>query len=250
MDSDLQQIVTLAEQVDARLTSLQQQVNVDALEETTEDNTKVFDGLELTPWLLAQGALADSDTASGNVPTATQRQPSIECASFAIDPQTKSFANAYWYKKLGADEGKTTFTYEASFLFPTTADVAASQAVEFDFQQVISGIVYNLGWQFDYADGKFRVWNRGVKAWVPVMIALERPSTLTWTRLALAGHRDANSIYYATVTINGTTFSINQSFPAPNLGLTDMLNCAFQLDGNKAGVAYRVMVDGMRLTIS
>lgn len=250
MDHQLQQIVDLASQVDLHLSSLQQQVNVDALDEAQEQPVLVFDGLELTPWLLAEGALADSDTSSGNIPVAIQRQPLVECASLAIDPRGKSYANAYWYKKLGADPSRASFVYEASFLFPTSLNASASQAVEFDLQQVINGKVYNWGWQFNYAGGNFRIWNRSAKFWTPSLTVLERPSTLTWITAKFTGHRSDNLIYYDSIQLGTQSYQPGASFPAPQLGLTDMLNCAVQLDGNSSGASYRVMVDRIRLTAS
>lgn len=209
----------------------------------------IYDSLELAPWLLAAGSLADSDTSSGNVPSATQTQPSaIGCASFAIDPKGKPWANAYWYKQHGPQAGLTRFIYSASFLFPSAADAAASQAVEMDIQQVIAGVTYNFGFQFDFAEGQFRVWNRaGHEAsgggWNATEVPMPRWEAGEWVRVEVLCHRTSGSVTYDQLIINGVSHLLGQSYPAPTLSLSDMLNCAVQLDGNGAGAGYRVVVD-------
>lgn len=206
-----------------------------------------FDGLELTPWLLAPGALADSDTAAGNVSTATQTQPGVECASFAIDPKGQSWANAYWYKELGADARVTHLVYEASFLFPTAADAQASQAIEMDIQQTISGVTFNWGLQFDFADNAIRVWNRASKSWNPTGQPCPRWPEMEWQRVRLEVSRLSTSVAYNLLTINEQDVLLQQAYPQATVGEKPQINCAIQLDGGKSGTAYRVMVDGVRL---
>jgi hypothetical protein len=247
MDTNLAQIVSLANATDTEISILKSTLKA-------ANSTKVFSGLELTPWKLAAGALADSDTAKGNIPIAVQSQPLIECASFAIDPKGKAWADAYWYKELGADASKTRFTYEVSFLFPTPAYSLASQAIELDIQQVISGMVYNFGFQFDFAEGIFRTWNRGEHeaiggGWNPTTMSLPRWSAGQWTRVAVQGHTLPGSVLYDSVTINNVKSTLNIHYPAAKLNLSDMLNCAVQLDGNASGTAYRVMVDVVSLRL-
>lgn len=209
-------------------------------------NITVFDGLELTPWLLAPGTAANSGS-TGSTAVATQSQPGIASASFALAPNGP-YADAYWYKKFGVWPKKNTFTYELSFLFGTAGDSAASNCVELDIQQVISGLGFNLGWQFDFSENLLRVWNRSGKNWVTTKNPCPRWPAGQWVHIVAENHRDGANVYHDAMTINGVRLPINTTFPATPLALPDMLNCAVQLDGNKAGTAYKIYVDRVKFT--
>lgn len=205
----------------------------------------VFEDLETTPWLIAGGTVANTG-AAGNSADSVQTQPGVTSASFKLIP-AGSYADKYWYKQLGPHPTLTRFEQHASFLFPAASDANVSQAVETDLQQCINGVVYNFGTQCDFAEGSFRIWNRSAGAWVSI-IPLTRPASGTWMNIVLNCHRDGSAVFYDSISINGTTVSFAPvSFPAPTLGLLDMLNYGFQLDGNKAGTAYTVSVDRMKL---
>lgn len=207
----------------------------------------VFDDLELTPWLIAGGTAANTG-AAGNSADSTQTQSGAQCATFGIIP-AGAYADKYWYKKFGPQPTLTRFEQKVSFLFPTAADAAASQCVETDLQQCIGGVVYNFGTQHDFAENSFRLWNRSAVAWIPVVIPMPRKLAGTWAQLTLQCHRDATRVYYDAVLINGVPLVFAPvSFPAPTLGLSDMLNYGFQLDSNAMGKAYTVAVNKMKLS--
>lgn len=209
---------------------------------------KTFRNLEQTPWILAPGALADTNTASGNVPVATQKQPLIECASFAIDPKGQQFANAYFYKELGADAELSHFVYEVSFLFPTAADAAASQALELDLQQTISGVTFNWGLQFDFAEDEIRVWNRAIKQWLPTGDQCPRWPTEEWQRVKLTVSRYLGTVDYLLLNFNGNDLLLNKIEGTASVGEKPQINFAIQLDSNQKGDPYRVMIDAVNIT--
>jgi hypothetical protein len=211
-------------------------------------NTTVFDGLELTPWLLAPGTAANTGS-TGSTAVATQSQSGIASASFALAPNGP-YANGYWYKKHGVWPKKNTFTYELSFLFGTAGDSAASNCVELDIQQVISGLGFNPGWQFDFNENLLRVWNRSGKNWVTTKNPCPRWTAGQWVHVLAENHRDGANVYHDAMTINGVRIPINMTFPATPLALPDMLNCAVQLDSNKAGTAYKLYIDRVKFTAS
>lgn len=258
MDSNIQQILTAAQAVQATIDNLKSQIASEQAEEAAEQSSAVYENLEYLPWLLAPGSLADSDTVGGNIPDSFQRRPSVECASFGIDPKGKEYANAYFFQEKKPDAGKTRFKYEISFLFPTQNDANASQALELDIQQVIKTQVFNIGFQFDFAEKFFRIWNRMAKVkglpnpWVPTVTLAPRWKALDWHRVIVEGHRDNANVYYDALTFDGSRTQLTGSFPLviiPNY-TTDAINCAVQLDGNQAGTAYRVMIDSVRFTVS
>lgn len=206
---------------------------------------KVFTGLELTPWLIAAGAAADTG-AAGNVPVASQAQVEEGTAYVAINPQGKAYANAYFYKTLGADPTRNTYDYELRMMIATPDECAAAQAVELDIQQCIGGVVYNTGLQFDFQSNQIRIWNRAGKAWVATGLACPRWQAEVWQIVTLQTHRKVAGVYYDSV--GGTPSTA--SYLAPKLGLADMMNVAVQLDGNSAGAPFRVYLDYVNFTLS
>jgi hypothetical protein len=244
------QIASLAQQngvLQGQLSAAQ--ARLDAL-----TNATVFDGLELTPWLLAPGTAANTGS-TGSTAVATQAQPGITSAWFNLAP-AGPWANAYWYKKFGVWPKKNTFTYELSFLFGTAGDSAASNCVELDIQQVISGLGFNPGWQFDFNENLLRVWDRDRKQkglpepWISTGHPCPRWIAGQWVHIVAENHRDGANVYHDAMTINGNRIPINMMFPATPLALPDMLNCAVQLDGNKAGTAYKLYIDRVKFTAS
>lgn len=228
--------------------SLQTQINTLDAQIAAASSVAVFPALETTTWLLAPGASANTG-ATGSLATATQAQPSSSSAWFNIAP-LGAYADAYWYKTLGANPSKTNYTYQLSFMFNTAADAAASQCVELDIQQCIGGVVYNTGVQFNFQASQLRVWNRSAGAWVTTGTSCPRWVAGQWMRIFVENHRDVSNVYSDAITINGVRTPINLSFPAPSLGLSDMLNCAVQLDSNSTATAYKLYVDNIIFTAS
>jgi len=213
-----------------------------------QKSVTVFDNLEFLPWLLAPGASANTGS-TGNLTIATQSVPTTTCAWFKTQPHGE-YANAYWYVKNGPLPKAVTFKYELSLMFATSADAAASQAVELDIQQVIAGMVYNTGLQWNFQGNQLRVWNRQGKAWVATGNPCPRWTPGQWMRVVFETHRDDAKVYHDAVTMNGIRTSLGQSFSSVNLGLSDMLNCAVQLDGNQSATPYAIYRDATRFTAS
>lgn len=211
-------------------------------------NVSAFRGQEKTPWLLAGGTLANTP-GTGSTAVGVQAQPTTLNAYFENHPAA-AYADKFWYKQNGADPTKKNYHYEVPFFFGTDADAAAPQCLELDIQQCIGGLVFNCGLQFDFAENMVRVWNRSIGSWVATGTACQFWKSGTWMRVVLDCHRDSSAVYYDSLTLNGVNILLGQSFSAPNLGLADSLNNAIQLDGNKAGVAYRVYVDDVNFIAS
>ena len=241
MNTILQPVDDLLNQKDQSILLLKQEI-------AALNSVVVYDHLERDAWLLAPGTAANTGS-TGSTVKATQGLPGISSAFLRIAPNGP-YGDAYWYEKKAIDPDKKNYKYEASFLFGTAADAAASQCIEFDIQQVISGLVFNPGLQFDFAENLIRVWNRNGKAWVSTGIPCPRWNPNQWMRVVYEAHRDDKMVYHDSVTINGVADLFNLSFPAVTLNLPDMMNVGMQLDGNKAGMAYQVYRDDVRFTVS
>lgn len=212
----------------------------------------VFGDLELTPWTVAGGSVANS---AGNTSVAADAQgiPTDKCAFLQVIPNGLAYANKYWYKPRAGDASKTTYKYECRLMLPTTTDCAASQAVELDIEHRISQQVFNTGLQFDFAQNQVRIWNRSsvpVHGWIPTALPCPRWNPAEWHSVTLETHRDANNVYYDAVTIDGVRTTLTASFPTIQLAEADCMNNALQLDANSAGAPYQMYIDAIRLTVS
>lgn len=212
---------------------------------------RTFENLETTPWILALGAVANSPGVDA-LAASMQSQPGVECAFFEIGPLAP-FANAYWYKQLGADTLIDRYEYSASFMFPTEADSNACQCLEMDFQQVVTKI-FNPALQLDFADGKIRNWdrlkgdNKDPNAWSAIA-DLARWQPNTWHTASLQARRLGDMVYYEAISVDDLTVwagTIAHPATIPAVAVP-MLNVAIQLDGNGAKTQYRVMVDRVKM---
>jgi hypothetical protein len=232
------------------IAALQQQIQALKAQIAAASSIAVFDGLELTPWIVAGGSVANS---AGNPGVAGDAQsvPTDLNAWFDIFPNG-AYQDKYRFKQLGADPSKTSFAFEGLLMLP---EPAKPQAVELDVQQVISGVIFNYGLQWDFAENQMRIWDRAAKVagdpepWKSIGLPCPRWAALAWHSFRLEGHRDAANIYYDAVTMNGVKTPLTQTFAAPNLGLKDMFNCAIQQDSNSAGAAFRLYIDRVKMTL-
>jgi hypothetical protein len=212
---------------------------------------KIFDNLETTQWLLAPGTVANSPGVTA-IAASIQSQPGVECAFFELSPLAPN-ANAYWYRKLGADPELSRFEYSARLLFPSDSDAEASQCIEMDSQQVIAGLVFNPAIQLDFADGKVRLWDRikgnanDPTAWGPVADLTRWPAN-SWHPIELEAQREVGGFYYQAIIVDGVRtpiYAFHAALVDPSQ--PDMLNVGIQLDGNASKTQYRVMVDAVKL---
>ncbi|HWF03279.1 MAG TPA: hypothetical protein VHA06_06305, partial [Candidatus Angelobacter sp.] len=187
--------------------------------------TVVYASLENTPWLVAGGTAANSNQ-TGSTAVATQGQTTTTSA-FLKEAPAGPYADSYFFKKFAVDPSKTKYRYDLLFMFGTAADAAASQCIELDIQQCISGKVFNVGLQIDFADNAIRVWNRssatpantGGGNWVAIPgLTCPRWTAGQWMHVVFEAHRDANQIYVDAVTINGVRTVVNMTFLSPVLG--------------------------------
>jgi hypothetical protein len=211
----------------------------------------VFDKLERTPWLVAAGTAANTNT-TGNTATSAQTIPGINYASRTIIPNGP-YADKYWFKQLGANKSFRKFKQEGSFLFPAATDSANSQCVETDFDKAddITGSVYNAGSQFDFAENSFRLWDRSTGAWYPTGIPMPRFAYATWVDFTMDFHHDNDAIYYDGYILNGNKLTLDPkatTFASPKLQKDPHMNYGFQLDGAKIAKAYTVFIDNFKLT--
>lgn len=187
----------------------------------------------------AQGPVAQYAMGE-NVPT-----PSLsgKSAQFKISGSTP-YADAIWWKQLGADNGKTHFQYDLDF-YLTQPQLA--QALEFDVNQSIGNLKFIFGTQCNIkGDGTWDVWDTAGNAWRTTGIACAMPSAFQWHHLTWQFYRDNTNVHFVAVTLDGVTHYVNQSYAAKPVSASEV-NVAFQMDGDYAMHPYSVWLDNVTL---
>jgi hypothetical protein len=161
---------------------------------------------------------------------------------FSLHPST-SFADALWWKQLGAASGATRFTYSLDFYIATPQ---FSQALEFDVNQSVNGKKFIFGTECSMGRHEWDVYDDAGHHWVHSGIACH-VSASKWHHLTWEFQRTGSQVHYISVTLDGVKHFVNRSFGARPSGVHE-LNVAFQMDGNRAHNAYKTWLDNVSLS--
>jgi hypothetical protein len=174
-----------------------------------------------------------------------QASPSLSgrSARFNVGGSTP-YADAIWWKQLGADPAKTHFQYDLDFYL--TAPQYA-QSLEFDANQSAVGKKFIFGTQCNIkGDGQWDVWDTAGNTWRPTGIACAMPTGYQWHHLTWQFYRDNNKIYFVSFTLDGVTHYVNRSYAAKPVNAAEV-NVAFQMDGDYAMHSYSAWLDNVTL---
>lgn len=161
------------------------------------------------------------------------------------------YNNGYWYCVIpGAWDAMTYFRYQLQFMLPTAADLAASEAVEFELQQNVGSHIYNMAWQADIAGTKvWRTFDYNLSEWVPTSI----PVSIVpgqWNVIEAVYLRGADgSLTHISLSINGVIYPVNITKTATPKVESDYVHCAFQLDSGSPAVPYTCHVQGVNVAM-
>ncbi len=190
--------------------------------------------------------------AGGSGPIATLSQalyigsPSLSgsASKFTIGG-SKAYANALWWKQLGANSSVHNFKYDLYFYIKNPS---AAQALEFDVNQSVNGKKYIFGTQCNIkGTHSWDVWSKAYH-WRSTGIPCSAPSAYKWHHLTWQFQRTSgNNVKFISVTLDGKTSYVNRTY-APQDSSAKELNVAFQMDGNKDMTDYSVWVDKVTLT--
>lgn len=174
-----------------------------------------------------------------------------EVGTFSAKP-AYPYNNGYWYMKWRSPQTAVSFLYDFWIQFSTPADLAACQAVEFELQQSVGNLVYNMAWQVHPASTQpWRYFDKIARKWVASATPND-PSVWTdgkWVKLAATYTRNPDkTTTHVSLAVNGNISPIGVTQPAQPVTGPDYLAAAFQLDTNKAMTPYKVAVQRMRVT--
>jgi len=178
-----------------------------------------------------------------------QSAPSLSGSSFELH-NSGVWSNALWWNKLGPEDTATNFLWEFYFQVDG-ASATAAQALEFDVFQFLDGYNYMMGTQCDYASGLWEVWDEANDRWVKTKVACPKFSPGVWHHVQWYTKRIPGTVQYTFVTlvVDGTAYSIDQTYSAKNVGWAKNVGVQYQLDVNATGQAYHEWIDQVTLTV-
>lgn len=222
---------------------------VSATTSTVPSNAKVYANIDqMTGWDSCDSCAG----AGGNGPKTTYSltqmisSPSMDgkSAQFYLKP-SQAYADALWWKQLGANAAVSNFQYDLYFYLKNPA---AAQALEFDVNQSINGKKYIFGTQCDIkGHHDWDVWSAPAGKWMQTGIACSAPTAYTWNHLTLEFQRANGQVKFISVTLNGKKSYINKVYNPVSTNASE-LNVAVQLDGNSTSTAYNEWADKITLS--
>ncbi len=154
------------------------------------------------------------------------------------------YADALWWKQLGANSGVSNFKYDVYFYIKNPS---ASQALEFDVNQSISGKKYIFGTECSIkSTGTWHVWSSSA-GWQNTYIPCHAPTAYSWHHLTEQFQRVNGHVKFVSITLDGKTSYVNRYYWPQNSSVQE-LNVAFQMDSNSSKTPYSVWLDKVSLT--
>jgi hypothetical protein len=159
-------------------------------------------------------------------------------------------ANALWYMHLGANDSVSNFLWDF-YVQLDSASATAAQALEYDAFQFVGGYNYMIGSQCDYAGKKWDVWDELNDKWVATTVPCTPLAPNVWHHIQWYVQRVPNTTtyHYVTLVVDGTPYTVNQTFSAKNNGWADNLGVQYQLDVNSTGAGYHEWIDQSTFTV-
>lgn len=138
------------------------------------------------------------------------------------------------------------FTYDTDFY---VVEPEVTQALEFDISMAINTVDLTWGHQCNYlGDGQWDIWDNVRHQWTPT----EFPCVFQagWNHLTLQMQREPdNTLLYQSITLNGTTFAVNQTSD-PGVSPAGWWGVAanYQMDSNYEGAPNTTYLDNLTVT--
>ena len=170
------------------------------------------------------------------------------------------FSDALWNNHLigpgssqGMPDGNQTvvpslhnFTYDVYFYGD---NLGLSQALEFDINQFFGNMSFIFGHECRIATGnEWDVWDNQNARWTPTGIPCH-PNSNGWNHLTIQVQRTSNNdLVYQSITLNGSTHTLNWTFPHGSSAGWYGLTINYQMDGNSKQDSYNVYLDNLTFT--
>ncbi|MBV8207973.1 MAG: hypothetical protein JO041_14390 [Acidobacteria bacterium] len=178
--------------------------------------------------------------------TPNQASPSLSGASaeFTMGGPT-GYSNMLYFESLGGGNSVSHFSYDLYFYI---SDGSAPQALEFDLNQSFGDLRWTWGTECNFnGSGKWDIWDPLNEVWVPSAVDCNRFPSNTWIHLVWNFERVNGQTHYISVSVNGTTSTVDKYFQPQTGWPTEDINVAFQMDGNYRQQPYNVWLDQVTL---
>lgn len=154
-----------------------------------------------------------------------------------------AYADALWWKQLGAVNSATHLVYDLYFYIKSPQN---SQALEFDANQANGSKRWVFGTQCNIAAGVWDVWGNGAGKWISTGIPCKMPSAFKWHHLTWEFSRGASNLTFVALTYDGVKHYVNRTYPG-KASSTHELNVAFQEDMKSNHASYSTWLDNVSL---
>jgi len=158
-----------------------------------------------------------------------------------------SFSNALWWKKFGPYSSTSNFIWDFDVAVDNNSVTAS--ALEFDLFQSVGGRKYMFGSQCNYITGSWQGWNDTTTSWVNIPVTCSKFSPNQWHHVQWYFQRNPSNLttHYISLTIDGTVFQVNASYPSSSTSWADTLGLQFQLDTGGSGTGLSEAVTNVRV---
>jgi hypothetical protein len=161
------------------------------------------------------------------------------------------YNNGYWYIKYSGFTGKR-FVQTLDVMYPSAADITASQAIEFELQMSLEGFVYNMAWQSPVRTHAFwRTFDYTNRKWVATSLPSHVFVPGVWYSFAAEylADTDAHTLTHVSLSVDGAVQPVNVVRPATEVSQSKYLSTGFQLDsdGKTPPTPYRVYARNMHI---
>ncbi len=153
------------------------------------------------------------------------------------------YADALWWKQLGAVNSATNFVYDVWFYLKSPQN---AQALEFDANQANGHTRWIFGTQCNIGGGHWDVWGNKQGNWLSTGIPCKMPSAFTWHHLTWEFKRTASTLTYIAFTFDGVKHYVNRTYTGKASSVNE-LNVAIQLDLTGSHQAYSEWTDNISL---
>jgi hypothetical protein len=188
--------------------------------------------------------------------TQNQTSPALDGNSteFTMEPTAAGticthYCNELYFNPIAGGNNVSHFIYDLYFYID---DPNAPQALEFDLNQTYGGQRWIWGSECNFkADGKWDIWNDAPNTgWTPTDIPCLASDfqANAWNHLTWDVQQSGNNVQYNTLSLNGTVYQVNTTYPNERNWTLEEIDTAFQMDLDAVGTPYHIWLDEVNLT--
>lgn len=199
--------------------------------------------------ICAAGAGTPNSTMTQNVSSPAMDGSSAEFSIAPSSPDCPGYCNMLYFNPIAGGNNVSHFIYDLYFYIDNPN---APQALEFDVNQTYGGQRWVWGSECNFkGDGVWDIWNDAPNTgWTPTTIPCLASNfqANTWNHLIWDVEQSGNNVQYNTLTLNGTVYPVNTTYPNQQDWTLEEIDTAFQMDLDEAGDPYHVWLDQVKLT--